>query len=509
MINRINATTFRRISVLGSLACSAALAFSCSSKTKESNVSGDEGTAAKPATAATGGASSVGGASGIGNTLNLGGDISKSMSKGPCMGLACQVPACEGAPKTTITGKVYDPAGKVPLYNVLVYIPNAPVAAFTEGATCDRCDASVLNPVASAVTDEAGGFVLTDAPAGANIPLVIQVGKWRRQLVIPAVTGCTDTPLMDPQMMRLPRNKAEGDLPRIAIAAGGADQMECLPRRLGIDDAEFTTSAGDGRIHLYSGADQGQNRSPKTFDASLNGGLALPPVTDLWASVDSLKKYDIVILSCEGGTVENQKPMAARQAMYDYASLGGRIFASHWHHIWFSQGPAPLPATGGWQDRDDPTAAGGPLDATIDQTFPKGAALAKWLVNVGATTTLGTMTVTFPRDNIQSVNPTSAREWITIQNPQPKYAGSEKAVEYMSFNAPVGAAEDQVCGRAVYTGLHVSATKSRMQGDPQPQGFPLDCEVRDLSAQEKAVAFMLFDLSACVQSEDKPPRPPK
>jgi hypothetical protein len=421
------------------------------------------------------------------------------------MGLECQVPACAAGTDTTISGKVYDPAGKMPLYNVVVYVPNGPVPAFTEGASCDRCGASISNPVTSAVTDETGSFVLHRAPAGTNIPLVIQVGKWRRQIVVPAVTGCSDTPLTDAQQTRLPRNKAEGDIPRIAIAAGGADAMECLPRRLGIDDAEFTTSAGDGRIHLFTATDNGGDLSVKAFDASLNGGAALPHSMQLWQDLATLKKYDIVILSCEGTAFAAEKPIASRQALYDYASQGGRIFASHWAHVWFSDGPAPVPTTGQWMSRQNPAEAATPMPASINQTFPKGEALAKWLVNVGASTTQGTLNVVGPRDDIQAINPALSREWITLDNPN--YPQAPKVVEYMSFNAPIGAPEAESCGRAVFTGLHVSnSVEDRVV---QPPGFPLECDAAELSAQEKAVAFMLFDLSACIQNDDEPPKPPK
>jgi hypothetical protein len=415
------------------------------------------------------------------------------------------VPVCAAGADTTISGKVFDPAGKMPLYNVVVYVPNGPVPAFTEGASCDRCGASISNPVTAAVTDETGSFVLRGAPAGANVPLVIQVGKWRRQIVVPTVTGCADTPLTDPQLTRLPRNKAEGDIPRIAIAAGGADAMECFTRRLGIDDAEHTTSAGDGRIHLYTATDNGGDLSVKAFDASLNAGAALPHATQLWQDLPTLKKYDIVILSCEGTTFPDEKPMASRQALYDYASQGGRVFASHWHHIWFSDGPPPVPTTGEWMSRDNPADAATPVPATINQSFPKGEALAKWLVNVGASTTLGTLSVVGPRDNIQAINPLVSREWITLDNPN--YAQAPKVVEYMSFNAPIGVPEAEACGRAVFTGLHVSTSvEDRLE---QPPGFPLECDATELSAQEKAVAFMLFDLSACIQNDDEPPEPPK
>ena len=56
-------------------------------------------------------------------------------------------------------------------------------------------------------------------------------------------------------------------------------------------------------------------------------------------------KYDITILSCEGNSFEDEKPMQFREAVYEYASLGGRVFASHWHNVWFADGPPPVPTT--------------------------------------------------------------------------------------------------------------------------------------------------------------------
>lgn len=433
---------------------------------------------------------------------------------GSCQGLECQRTSCTSGPcsqvpcatgaVTTVTGTVYDPAGKVPLYNAAVYIPKGAVAPLTAGASCDRCDSNILNPIVSALTDTHGKFVLQDVPVGTDIPLVIQVGKWRRQIKIPNVTACVDTALTDPNLTRLPRNQSEGDIPKIAIATGGADSMECLPRRMGLDDSEFSTSAGTGRIHLFAGTDNTQGGAndiaSKAFAPELNGGAALPPATDLWATADALKPYDIVILSCEGGVMEPAKPMTSRQALYDYASLGGRVFASHWHHIWFSAGPNPVPQIGTWRDRQDPMDL---LVGTIDTSFPKGKALAEWLVNVNASTTLGQMDVIQPRDNIQAVDPMVARQWITVQSD--RYPQEPTAVQYLSFNAPLGVPEEKTCGRAVFTDLHVSATGNDTPGQP----FPSGCEARELSSQEKAVSFMLFDLSACIQNDMDPPKPPK
>jgi len=265
MKRSMSTATFRRWLALTSASCAASVAFSCSPAGNESKVHDGGGATA------TGGANASGGtgkALDSAGTINLG-DVSKEQPEGPCRGLECQVPACSGNPKqTTISGKVYDPAGKMPLYNVVVYVPNGPVMPFNEGASCDRCGASIVNPVTSAITDETGAFKLEGAPAGDAVPLVIQVGKWRRQITVPSVTACTDTPLVNAELTRLPRNRAEGDIPRIAIAVGAADQMECLPLRLGIDPAEFTAAGGEGRIHLFAGDHNPGRRPVLKFDAT-------------------------------------------------------------------------------------------------------------------------------------------------------------------------------------------------------------------------------------------------
>ncbi len=479
-------------------------------------------------TAATG----TGGNQGNGPDLVIGGISSGGTGGGAsaCVGLECQrtsctvgacvEQACAGGEVTTVSGTVYDPAGKLPLYNVMVYVPNGPVMPFTDGASCDRCGFTVSNPVAAALTDTAGHFVMQDVPVGANIPVVIQIGKWRRQITIPAVTRCTDTPLLDINQTRLPRNKAEGDIPLIAIATGGADSMECLPRRMGLDDAEFTPGTGDGRIHLYHGAPNNMSEPSVNFAATLNAGAAISDAAPLLADVTALSRYDILILSCEGNELEQLKPPASRQAVYDYASVGGRVFASHFHHIWFSGGPAPLPQVGTFRNRADPQD---PAIGIINQAFPKGADFATWLVNVGASTTLGQLSIIAARDNMQAVNPTYATEWIGLDNNE-QCVGEDgcdeddaecvadcmanpRAIQYTSFNTPLDVPEEQKCGRMVYTDLHVSESSPTGRDTP-PTPFPDSCEVRDLTDQEKAVAFMLFDLSSCVQDDELPPEPP-
>src|SRR4029079_7089617 len=114
-------------------------------------------------------------------------------ASGPCVNLQCKQVTCPGGGKTTVSGTVYDPAGKNPLYNVVVYVPNSPPKPFVDGATCDKCDTLYTgDPLVSALTGPDGKFSLENVPVGADIPLVIQIGKWRKQIKIPSVAECVD-----------------------------------------------------------------------------------------------------------------------------------------------------------------------------------------------------------------------------------------------------------------------------------------------------------------------------
>jgi hypothetical protein len=433
------------------------------------------------------------GQGGNGGTLPPLGGFGGGATQGPCQGLQCQQstckkggcmqPACSGAAVTRLTGKVFDPAGKVPLPNVDVFIPNAPLADYVDGPACDTCSMALSGaPVVKAKTDTAGNFTLgdsaNDVPVGTNIPLVIQVGRWRRQVTVDNVPACADTPVVA-DLTRLPRNQSEGHLPKIALTTGGADALECLLRKIGISDSEFTPESGSGRVNFFAGVD-GTNK----FNATL-GGAAFTSVAPWWDDVNNLRKYDMILHSCEGTERPSNKSMQARMALQQYADGGGRVFASHWHNYWFEQGPAPWPMIANFNHQADLAI---PFTATIDTSFQRGADLAQWLMNVGGSTAYGQLEIRGAQHTIDTVR--IGRQWI--------YSTSPQSVQYLDATTPFSGA---ACGRVVLSDIHVSTGGGSMtEDDSSPSlAYPDGCRTMDLSPQEKTLEFMIFDLSSCVE----------
>ncbi len=424
-----------------------------------------------------------------------------------CSGLQCIVAHdCQGGAKTTLTGKVYAPNGTLPLYNATVFVPNGPLEEFTEGVICDRCDGTVTgNPVAIALTGPDGSFTLTDVPHGTNIPLVIQLGRWRRVTSIDAVTACATESIASAKT-RLPQNQSEGHIPAMAIASGDADPFECLLLKIGLDEDEITRPTGTGRVHFYKGTDNpGLDLTP-----------AAPRATELYASLASLKKYDVVLLPCEGGEYnkgrddgDNLDP-DPRPLLAQYVNDGGRVFATHYSYTWLTYNNSPFNKVatpldnGRWPvgQNDDYNNT---IAALLVQTFPKGVDFAAWLGFAGATSAPGTLDIAEGRHDVTGVDPKYAQAWATFDFTP---FDSGPGVMHFTFNTPLDAPLDtmgnpEYCGRVVFSDFHV--TTNELVKDATI--FPAACKGNPLTDQEKALAFMLFDLSACVQADSQEPIP--
>jgi hypothetical protein len=449
-----------------------------------------------------------------GNTVGfgLGNGTSSGFSPSQCSpgdGLGCKVDMnCPNGGHTTITGKVYDPAGKNPLYNISVYVPNDPtmLTAITPGTnTCIPCT-PITDYVALTQTAADGSFTLTDVPSGKNVPVVMQVGKWRRMITVASVADCATTSVPDSGtgQARLPRNQKEGDMPQMALLTGGLDDLGCFMNRIGIDPAEYSAPLAGGRLDIYQGlaaaAAGGQANGPGLSNGK--AGDCTNTSCPLWASKKSFESYDIVLLACEGdtfdadarvdgginfgGTATNVTPVG-KQAMHDWLNEGGKVFATHFHYTWFANGPTDFRGVATWLG---PSVGSQTVQGSIDTSFAKGQAFDTWLKDVGALSN-GLLPMTGVAASVWTVNAQTTLRWI--------YDNTNSLTKYLSFATPIGGTggpNSFYCGKAVFSDLHAGGAPS---GD-----VPGSCKSTDLSQQEKALEFLFFDLAACVNDMTAP-----
>ncbi|MGC4066582.1 MAG: carboxypeptidase-like regulatory domain-containing protein [Polyangiaceae bacterium] len=348
------------------------------------------------------------------NTVNL--------PLGPGMGSSCEtcsnLSCAQTDPKTTLRGVVYDPAGNTVIPNALVYVPNTELTQLLASTdiSCDQCESLISgSPIALTQADATGRFTLPNVPAGKNFPLVIQSGRWRRQVTItgfPAgatrwVGSCSasaenrgygsancdvsesePTSLLPEHRLKFPRTQrrcsssgcaGEGDIPKMALILSDGDPLQCLLRRIGIAESEMTTSTGPGRIHLY-------NHNGMRIDG---GEPAFGP-GGLLESTSRLRGYSTLLAPCDhahdrefrrtsedyhsgllaSGPSYNSPPNPTaseqeRKNVKDYLDAGGRLFATHWFSTDFvhlNYSPPELPRV----DASDPRPFLSPLDPSLD-----------------------------------------------------------------------------------------------------------------------------------------------
>jgi hypothetical protein len=479
-----------------------------------------------------------------------------------------QIPDCAGNATTTLSGVVMDPGAINPLYNVLVYIPNNPqdpglTSPIPDGVTCDVCGATAAgDPLVTTHTGTDGTFTLSGVPVGTNVTLVIQLGRWRRQFQVNIPNSCAAnqvaiTGLLGgvTNVLTMPANKSQGDIPLTAIVTGNADALECVLWKIGVDPAEFTNLGGTGRIQIATGS--GYSSTPgiappgrtgdrgfvntctatgaactaatcagtctehhfgggAVIDANTPSELALFQGGADGGAMYSLTNYALTVLSCQDWPwATAQHPVVANYpALVNYTNNGGRLFVSHfsYDYLRYQNGvPNPFIGTANWGGAGGPWATKSDFVDINPMDNPKGTAFAAWLGNPPSALSptpawmtmppnAPTVTVTLAKHSVTSVVPPT-QQWLYMS---PNDDDVNFNTQLFTFNTPIGAANTAQCGRGLFTDFHVTPNTALIAttGSAGTHGlmFPAECGNRSpMTAQEKVLEFMLFDLGSCVQ----------
>jgi hypothetical protein len=438
---------------------------------------------------------------------------------------------------------VLDPAGIHPLYNALVYIPNNPndpgLQPFSAGISCDVCGATAAgDPIVTVYTAPDGTFTLQNVPVGTGIKLVVQLGRWRRQFTVDISNSCGANSI-PAGTLTMPKNHNEGDIPRMGILTGGFDPIECVLRKMGIDDSEFTNPGGGGHINLYLAAGTGLPPNPfagftnqcpgNPYGSGAQINASTPGQAALFGQSGgqpTINQYDLVVLACEGYEEDVQTSWPNLGA---YAAAGGRVFSSHFTYGWMAHtktctnnascgtngkctsgictspnNVTENPAFAGAAAWHTLQAKAAPQTGNIDLVSnPKGMAFQQWLEIVGVSPP-GSGTVSLDpvyEDTDSVIAPT--QQWL--------YGNTQKPIHF-AFNTPVGAQAANQCGRMVFSDWHSDnlgfagnyPSCPFVLGKTAPyyshgMNFPTECDNNSMTPQQAIVEFMLFDLTACVQ----------
>jgi hypothetical protein len=241
---------------------------------------------------------------------------------------------------------------------------------------------------------------------------------------------------------------------------------------MGIDDAEFTNPTGSGRIHLYRG-------NGATIDASTPDATVLKGTT---AGGGSFARYSQVLLPCEGAEI--LETSEALSNFTNYVNAGGRVLTTHFGYVWLFHNGS-LGDVGTWTTGIASPAA--PLATDVATSSPRGADFATWLGLVGALsrTTPPQIQIAAPHADLGALTAGKGADlWLSSSSP-----ATSQAIRIVT---PILSAPDKTCGRVNFSDFHASRASS------QGGTFPSECAAdSSLSAEEKALEYLLFDAVSC------------
>ena len=417
---------------------------------------------------------------------------------------------------TRVSGTVFDPGQNVPLTGVTVFQPAGALTPLTDGVQCDNCT-NIESPAITKVgTFIDGTFSLPNVTPGPATRIVVQSGRWRREITT-NVTACIDNP-KPAGTFRMPRNSAEGNIPKMAIVMGDQETLECMFRKIGVDAAEIRPRGSGGRIQLWNSGN-GMITTP-----------AAPNVSGLAGNSAVLNEYTAIFWDCDGGdyyagTYSQSAPAADKTRLRDYTNAGGKMFMDHFDGDLVRTGPAPENAITSWYTPPPPMWYGQGYNGLFSPIGDEGRLLTTtaaqqqmhdWLSGpAAAMTDYGApfIRIDQPRRHAVDPNPALTVQW--IRGHHTDGWGGQPAGTYsnsFSYETPITAADcgqPNGHGRVIYNGMHVSGSRHTGGGFPGGKAFPGACNLAaPLTPEEKALEYQIFQLTACQLGGGAPPPVP-
>lgn len=410
-----------------------------------------------------------------------------------CVGAACTpLDSCAGGAKTTVVGNIFAPNGLDPVPRASVWVPLGALPPPPSGPSCDVCVKAPPGAATSTVTRTDGFFSLSDVPSGESVVVVAELGRFRRVLRM-KVEACKQNvapPDSGSAGVRLPGKDAafgpDDRAPRIAVATGDFDQIECVLKRMGIE-----------QFDLYN------DRGPLgTLPATIGEFAALleDPV--------KLATYQILIVNCTQAQFEEAlaKPTVQKN-LEAFVGTGGRLYATDWAYDVIHQVPEFAPylcfvpggVTGPAPMASCPATPAMPRDAHSTRAYDTGAQildddLLEWLQRIPAA--LVNMQVPI-RYNFVVINQLGdmahpAKTWAQ------GLAEDPMALPMLSKGIrPLTVTFDyKACGRVHYSTYNTEP--SDVVPDTAAARYPMCGSRTTFNPQERLLEYLVFQVAQCI-----------
>ncbi len=386
-------------------------------------------------------------------------------------------PTCPGQ-EATVTGTALAPNGADPVPGASVFIPARVPELFPPDVKCEVCGhLGKSNNLWYTTTAPNGRFTLKNVCPG-KWPLVVQNGRFRRLVYINVAAGATMA--VPAGQSRLPRRHKEfvqaDSIPKIAVATGDFDKMECVLRKMGL---------ADGTFDLYEAASS--RKSPKT----------LPSFKNLIANLNKMKTYNIIFINCTANTFEKELASSTiRKNLNDYVNAGGRLYVTDWSYDWIEQVEPFAPfidfEPGASSSAPEPlNAAALGADGLKVSAKIKDSQMAQWLTAFPGAISGGNSKIEHFLINWVIIHKLGKETKLWVEGSIKSTTGALTGVRPLTvtFNF-------KSCGKVLYSSYHTEGRED--ESVISPKAFPAYCGGK-FSPQDRILEYLIFDIASCIK----------